>query len=106
MAADPVTRQWWTLTDPCQEPFDTREEGAWWASMEEVVHNPLRNRADRHFEGQRSNPYYAADAQPKSEMLRSARNDGSGGEHDGIALDQPPITCAWTVPRGRKATKL
>ena len=40
MAADPVTRQWWTLTDPCQEPFDTREEGAWWAGMDEVFHHP------------------------------------------------------------------
>ena len=40
MAADPVTRQWWTLTDLCQEPFDTREAGAWWASMEEVFHHP------------------------------------------------------------------
>ena len=40
MAADPVTRRWWTLTDPCQEPFETREEGAWWANMEEVFHHP------------------------------------------------------------------
>jgi hypothetical protein len=28
------------------------------------------------------------------------------GEHEGIALDQPPITYAKTVPQGRKATKL
>ena len=38
MAADPVTRDWWALTDPCQEPFATRAEGAWWAEMEEVFH--------------------------------------------------------------------
>ena len=38
MAADPVTREWWALTDPCQEPFATRAEGAWWAEMEEVFH--------------------------------------------------------------------
>lgn len=38
MAADPVTRQWWKLTDPCQEPLETRAEGEWWASMEEVFH--------------------------------------------------------------------
>ena len=38
MAADPVTREWWALTDPCQEPFATRSEGAWWAEMEEVFH--------------------------------------------------------------------
>ena len=40
MAADPVTRRWWALTDPCQEPYETREEGAWWASMEEVFYHP------------------------------------------------------------------
>ena len=36
MAADPKTREWWTLTDPCQEGLATRAEGEWWASMEEV----------------------------------------------------------------------
>jgi L-rhamnose mutarotase len=40
MAADPVTRQWWALTDPCHEPYETRAEGAWWADMEEVFHQP------------------------------------------------------------------
>lgn len=38
MASDPVTQQWWKLTDPCQEPLETRAEGEWWASMEEVFH--------------------------------------------------------------------
>ena len=38
MAVDPNTQAWWKLTDPCQEPFDTRKEGEWWASMEEVFH--------------------------------------------------------------------
>ena len=38
MAADSLTREWWKLTDPCQVPLDTREEGEWWASMEEVYH--------------------------------------------------------------------
>jgi len=38
MAADPVTQEWWKLTDPCQEPLPTRKEGEWWASMEEVFH--------------------------------------------------------------------
>jgi L-rhamnose mutarotase len=33
---DPVTRDWWKLTDPMQEPLETRKEGEWWASMEEV----------------------------------------------------------------------
>jgi L-rhamnose mutarotase len=38
MAADPKTQEWWTLTDPCQEPFEHRGEGEWWARMEEVFH--------------------------------------------------------------------
>lgn len=38
MAADPETQAWWKLTDPCQEPLPTRQEGEWWASMEEVFH--------------------------------------------------------------------
>jgi L-rhamnose mutarotase len=38
MAADPATQAWWKLTDPCQEPLDTRQEGEWWASMQEVFH--------------------------------------------------------------------
>jgi L-rhamnose mutarotase len=40
MAADPVTREWWALTDPCQEPFETRAEGDWWAAMTEIFHHP------------------------------------------------------------------
>ncbi len=40
MAADPVTRQWWTLTDPCQDPFESRGEGEWWAGMREIFHTP------------------------------------------------------------------
>ena len=38
MAADPVTREWWKLTDPCQEPLASRAEGEWWAGMEELFH--------------------------------------------------------------------
>jgi L-rhamnose mutarotase len=38
MAADPTTQRWWKLTDPCQEPFETRKEGEWWAEMEEAFH--------------------------------------------------------------------
>lgn len=38
IAADPKTQEWWTLTEPCQEPLDSREEGEWWANMEEVFH--------------------------------------------------------------------
>jgi L-rhamnose mutarotase len=38
MAADPKTREWWTLTDPCQQPVETAAAGEWWAAMEEVFH--------------------------------------------------------------------
>jgi L-rhamnose mutarotase len=38
MAADPVTQAWWKLTDPCQEPLESRQPGEKWASMEEYFH--------------------------------------------------------------------
>ena len=38
MADDPTTQEWWKLTDPCQEPLETRQPGEWWASMEEFFH--------------------------------------------------------------------
>ena len=38
MAQDAKTREWWTLTDPMQTPFETRKQGEWWARMEEVFH--------------------------------------------------------------------
>lgn len=40
VAADPATQRWWKLTEPCQEPIDSRGSGEWWASMEEVFHQP------------------------------------------------------------------
>lgn len=38
IAKDPVTQEWWKLTDPCQSPLATRKEGEWWAEMEEVFY--------------------------------------------------------------------
>lgn len=38
MATDPVTIKWWDYCKPCQQPLETREEGEWWADMEEVFH--------------------------------------------------------------------
>lgn len=38
MAADPETQRWWALCMPCQQPFETRREGEWWAMMDEVFH--------------------------------------------------------------------
>jgi L-rhamnose mutarotase len=36
VAADPATKRWWALTDPCQQPWPSRAEGEWWARMEPV----------------------------------------------------------------------
>ena len=38
LAADSVTRAWWKLTDPCQEPIESATESEWWAELEEVYH--------------------------------------------------------------------
>jgi len=38
MAADKKTQEWWDIMMPMQEPWSTREEGEWWAEMEEVFH--------------------------------------------------------------------
>jgi L-rhamnose mutarotase len=38
IAADPETRRWWQVTDPCQQPLGTAAEGEWWAPAEEVFH--------------------------------------------------------------------
>lgn len=39
MAADPTTQEWWKICMPMQEPLETRQEGEWWAMMEEVFHH-------------------------------------------------------------------
>jgi L-rhamnose mutarotase len=38
MAADPKTQEWWEIMTPMQEALETRAEGEWWASMEQVFH--------------------------------------------------------------------
>jgi len=38
IAADPETQRWWTFTDPCQRPLESRAPGEHWAMMEEVFH--------------------------------------------------------------------
>ncbi|MFE9769110.1 L-rhamnose mutarotase [Streptomyces sp. NPDC005808] len=38
IAADPVSREWWTRTDPCQQPVDSAAEGQLWAPAEEIFH--------------------------------------------------------------------
>jgi L-rhamnose mutarotase len=36
--ADPASQRWWTLTDPCQEPWPDAEEGNRWTDLPEVWH--------------------------------------------------------------------
>lgn len=38
MAADPITKDWWAVCGPMQDPFETRADGEWWAEMEVVFH--------------------------------------------------------------------
>ena len=38
MASDPATQKWWAIMKPMQQPIENREEGEWWATMEEVYH--------------------------------------------------------------------
>ena len=38
MAEDPITRDWWTHTGPCQSPLASRAEGEKWSMMKEVFH--------------------------------------------------------------------
>jgi len=39
MAADPEIQRWWNHVLPMQKPLDSREDGEWWATMEEVFHH-------------------------------------------------------------------
>jgi L-rhamnose mutarotase len=34
----PRMQEWWDITDPMQQRFETAKPGEWWASMEEVFH--------------------------------------------------------------------
>jgi L-rhamnose mutarotase len=36
MARNPAMQAWWAICDPLQEPFETRAQGEWWATMERV----------------------------------------------------------------------
>ncbi|MEP4770883.1 MAG: L-rhamnose mutarotase [Roseibium sp.] len=38
IAADPITQKWWKVCGPMQRALETRKDGEWWASMEEVFH--------------------------------------------------------------------
>jgi L-rhamnose mutarotase len=38
MAEDPKTQEWWTHTDPMQEPVVDSAPGEWWTDLKEVFH--------------------------------------------------------------------
>lgn len=38
MAADAETQRWWNVVKPLMEPLSSRNEGEFWANMEEVFH--------------------------------------------------------------------
>lgn len=38
MAADPKTREWWSIMEPMQDPITDRKPGEWWTDLEEVFH--------------------------------------------------------------------
>jgi L-rhamnose mutarotase len=38
MADNDTVQDWWTLTDPMQEPLPERGEGEWWTRLEELYH--------------------------------------------------------------------
>ena len=38
MADDPQTLKWWDIMKPMQQPVENRDEGEWWADMEELYH--------------------------------------------------------------------
>ncbi len=38
MAAYEIMQRWWSVCGPCQDPLEDRQDGEWWAGMEEVFH--------------------------------------------------------------------
>ena len=40
MTADEATQRWWKLTDPCQQPYESRTAGENWAGMDEIFYHP------------------------------------------------------------------
>jgi L-rhamnose mutarotase len=38
MASKPIIEKWWDVCKPCMLPIAKREEGEWWANMEEIFH--------------------------------------------------------------------
>lgn len=47
IAKDTTTQDWWKLTKPMLEMLETRKEGEWWASMEELFHMDIIRKPSR-----------------------------------------------------------
>lgn len=54
---DEVTKEWWKLTDPMQEPLENRKEGEWWASLELLY---KMNRSKKPCQNAQRNAFVAA----------------------------------------------
>ncbi|RPJ52615.1 MAG: L-rhamnose mutarotase, partial [Acidobacteria bacterium] len=80
IAADPVTREWWSLTDPLQVPLEEREPGAWWATMrpwhEQVDHQPRQ--ASPRGGASSTSSFYGQGAGPDGRVNRAPRAGRSG----------------------------
>jgi len=38
LVANPKVKEWWKLTDLCQQPLFDRFQGEWWAAMQQAFH--------------------------------------------------------------------
>jgi L-rhamnose mutarotase len=38
MNSEPIVKEWYRHCSPCQVPLASRQEGEWWAEMDEVFH--------------------------------------------------------------------
>ena len=61
--ADDITKDWWKLTDPMQEPLPKNKEGEWWTEAEQIQH--FAENAKNYSEVKRF--AYAAEIKPESE---------------------------------------
>ena len=39
MAADEATQRWWDICMPMQQPLESRAEGEWWKTIDELFHS-------------------------------------------------------------------
>ena len=65
---DEVTKEWWKLTDPMQEPLDTRKDGEWWASME-LLYQMEKGKLD--YENAKRYAFYGKLKQENTELFNT-----------------------------------